>query len=148
MPESNKSICTNFKLRQLDRVVTRHYDRFVSASGMKITQYSLLSHVVRLGPLRPGELARAMQMDASTLTRNLQALVAQGWVRLGSGEDARSRRVEATSAGIAKRNQAQRAWQEAQQALNLRLGSARVAALHRLIEECMDCFDEEQSAAA
>ena len=45
--------CTNLKLRQLTRMVTRHYDRHVSETGLKNTQYALLSHVVGLGPVRP-----------------------------------------------------------------------------------------------
>ena len=80
--------CTNLKLRQLDRVVTRHYDAYLSASGVKNTQYSLLSHVAALGPIRPSDLAQRMGLDASTLTRNLQPLVAQGWLKLGPGDDA------------------------------------------------------------
>ena len=70
--------CTNFKLRQLMRRVTQHYDAEVGKTGLKGTQYSLLSHVFKLGPLRPGELARAMKVDASTLTRNLKPLISAG----------------------------------------------------------------------
>jgi len=55
--------------------------------------------VVLLGPVRPTELARQMRIDASTLTRNLQPLIAQGWVRQLAGDDARSRSIEATDAG-------------------------------------------------
>jgi DNA-binding MarR family transcriptional regulator len=134
--------CTNLKLRQLARVVTRHYDRFVAEAGLRNTQYSLLSHVVLLGPLRPTDLARRMRVDASTLTRNLQPLVAQGWVRLAPGADARSRRIEATAAGRAKREQGKRAWKQAQLDLNRRLGAARVAALHALIDESMAQLEE------
>jgi hypothetical protein len=93
--------CTNLKLRQLDRVVTRHYDAYLSATGMKNTQYSLLSHVAALGPIRPSDLAQRMGLDASTLTRNLQPLVSQGWLRMGPGDDARSRLIEATKEGPA-----------------------------------------------
>jgi hypothetical protein len=50
--------CTNFKLRQFTRLVTQHYDQHLAGAGLKITQYSLLTHVDRLGPLAPGELAR------------------------------------------------------------------------------------------
>ena len=85
--------CTNFKLRQLSRAVTRHYDAHLASSGLKITQYSLLSHVVLLDPIRPSDLARHMGLDTSSLTRNLQPLLAQSWARLGPGEDARSRLV-------------------------------------------------------
>ena len=63
--------CTNFKLRQLGRRVSQLYDAEVGKAGLKTTQYSLLSHVLRLGPVRPGDLAQAMTLDASTLSRNL-----------------------------------------------------------------------------
>lgn len=138
--------CTNLKLRQLTRLVTRHYDHYTAAAGLKTTQYSLLSHVENLGPIRPGDLARSMQMDASTLTRNMQPLVAQGWLRIGAGEDARSRLVEITDAGRAKRVEGQRAWKLAQLALNERLGVERVAALHELLDDGIACFDDDAAA--
>ncbi|HMN82138.1 MAG TPA: MarR family winged helix-turn-helix transcriptional regulator [Burkholderiaceae bacterium] len=140
--------CTNLKLRQLGRMATRHYDRYVAGVGLKNTQYALLSHIVGLGPIRPGDLARRMQMDASTLTRNLQPLAAQGWVTIGAGEDARSRLVEATAAGRAKRAEGQRAWKAAQTALNERLGVERVAALHELLDACIECLDDDSDDAA
>jgi len=135
--------CTNLKLRQLSRAVTRHYDAHVAATGLKNTQYSLLSHVVLLGPIRPCDLAQRMRLDASTLTRNLQPLVAQGWVVQGPGDDARSRLVEATDAGRAKRSEGQKAWKQAQLALNQRLGEARVIALHALLDDCLNLLDDD-----
>jgi len=138
------------KLRQLGRAVTRHYDAYVAATGLKNSQYSLLSHVVLLGPVQPSELAARMRLDASTLTRNLQPLVAHGWISQGPGADARSRLITATDAGRALRVEAQRAWKQAQLALNARLGPRRVAALHALIDECMvglDAADEEEDAS-
>lgn len=137
--------CTNLKLRQLSRAVTRHYDAYVAPTGLKNTQYSLLSHVVLLGPIRPGELAARMKLDASTLTRNLQPLIAAGWVEQGPGDDARSRSVVATEAGRAKRAEGQRAWKQAQLALNARLGGERVAALHALLDDCLAVLDEPET---
>ncbi|MBV7420391.1 MarR family winged helix-turn-helix transcriptional regulator [Comamonas sp. CMM03] len=137
--------CTNLKLRQLSRIVTRHYDSFVADVGLKITQYSLLSHVVKLGPIRPGDLARRMQMDASTLTRNLQPLAALGLLTVGAGADARSRLVSATEAGIAKQTQAQQAWKAAQLALNEQLGSERVVALHALLDSCIELLGDDEA---
>jgi len=137
--------CTNLKLRQLSRAVTRHYDAYVAPTGLKNSQYSLLSHVVLLGPLRPSDLAARMKIDASTLTRNLQTLVAAGWVEQGPGDDARSRSVVATEAGRAKRAEAQRAWKQAQLALNARLGNERVLALHALIDDCLEALDVSES---
>ena len=137
--------CTNFKLRQLSRAVSRHYDAYVAPTGLKTTQYSLLSHVVLLGPIKPSELAARMTLDASTLTRNLQSLVAQGWVTLGPGGDARSRLVEATDEGRAKRAEAQKAWKQAQLALNARLGHERVAAVHALVDDCLALLETDDA---
>lgn len=130
--------CTNLKLRQLGRMVTRHYDKYMSVAGLKNTQYALLSHIVNLGPIRPSDLARRMQMDASTLTRNLQPMAAQGWVTVGAGNNARDRLIEASSTGHAIRAEGQRAWKEAQLALNERLGTERVSALHDLLDSCIE----------
>lgn len=84
-----------------------------------------------------------MQMDASTLTRNLQPLAAQGLLKIGTGPDARSRLVQATEAGVAKRAEGQRAWKRAQTALNKRLGEQRVAELHLLLDACIACLADE-----
>ena len=138
--------CTNLKLRQLVRRVSRLYDAQLAPAGLKTTQYSLLSHVVTLGPLRPGELARAMDMDASTLTRNLRPLQDAGWVELGPGPDARSRLVAVTDAGREKRREAQRRWRVARRAPRSRSPARRVVALHALIDECMELLSDTQGA--
>jgi DNA-binding MarR family transcriptional regulator len=129
--------CSSQKLRQLSRRVSQHFDRIVGSTGLKTTQYSLLSNIAQLGPIRPGELAERMEMDASTLTRNLQPLVTHGWVEVGAGTDARSRFVTLTDSGREKRASAQREWKRAQLAFNERLGEDRVSRLHALIDECL-----------
>ena len=130
--------CTNLKLRQLMRRVAQHYDAEVGKTGLRGTQYSLLSYVVKLGPIRPVDLARGMKIDASTLTRNLRPLIDAGLVVLEPGADGRSRLVSATPVGKEKRQEAQRRWRVAQEALNHRLGTQRVLALHQLLDECQD----------
>ncbi|MEO7106073.1 MAG: MarR family winged helix-turn-helix transcriptional regulator, partial [Rhodoferax sp.] len=129
--------CTNLQLRQLTRRVSQRYDVDMASTGLKTTQYSLLSYVVKLGPIRPADLARAMEMEPSTLTRNLKPLIAAGWVELAAGSDGRSRSVGATQAGREKRAQAQRHWKQAQEHLNQTLGLDRVLALHALIQESL-----------
>ena len=130
--------CTSFKVRQLMRRVSQHYDTEMAQSGLRTTQYSLLSHVVKLGPSRPVDLAAAMKMTASTLSRNLQPLIAAGWLTMGAGADARSRLIQITPDGIAKRLEGQKHWKVAQKTLNDRLGTARVLALHALIDDSLD----------
>lgn len=134
--------CTNLKLRQLMRRVAQLYDAEVGCTGLKGTQYSLLSYVAKLGPIRPVDLAREMKIQPSTLTRNLRPLIDAGLVRLAPGADARSRLVTVTDAGRQKRQEAQRHWRVAQEAVNDRLGVRRVVALHALLDECLDLLSD------
>ncbi len=129
--------CTSSKVRQLARRLAQHYDAEVLQCGLKTTQYSLLSHVVKLGPIRSVDLADRLKMTASTLSRNLQPMVAGGWLEMAPGADARSRLVQATEAGVAKQHEAQHHWKAAQQKLNAQLGVERVVALHALIEDSL-----------
>ena len=129
--------CTNLKLRQLMRRMGQHYDAQMSLVGLKTTQYSLLACIDKLGPLRPGELAAQLKMDASTLRRNLKPMMDAGWLTVGAGSDARSRLVTITDEGRIKRAEAKRYWRKAQDELNRQLGLEQVAALHALIDDAM-----------
>lgn len=134
-PASPKG-CTSFKTRQLSRLLSRHYDGELAKAGLKTTQYSLLAHVLQLGRIGPGELALRMGLDASTLTRNLQPLLAAGWLLQEPGADARSRCITITAAGREKHAEGRRHWKVAQLGVNDALGGERVAALHALLDEC------------
>ncbi len=125
--------CTHFKLRQLLRSVSKLYDAEIGQAGLKGSQFSLLSHVLTLGPISPSDLAARMGMDASTLTRNLRPLIDKGWVLQGPGADQRGRSIVITPAGQAKHAEARVHWKRAQQLLAQRLGSPELADLHRLM---------------
>ncbi len=129
--------CTYLKLRQLTRSVARLYDEELARCGLKGTQYSLLSHAVKLGPVRAVDLAAQMNLSSSTLSRNLQPLVAAGWLAVGPGTDARSRLIEATEAGRVKRSEAQRRWKVAQERVNQLLGNASVLRLHAELDAAL-----------
>ena len=128
--------CTNFKLRQLTRLVSNHCEAHFAETGLKTTQYALLSHIVVLGPIQPSELARRMDLDVSTLSRNIQPLLTLGLVEMLPGADARSRQIQATEEGHARRRQMKATWKRAQLSLNERLGDERVQRLHALLDEC------------
>lgn len=144
-PASPKG-CTYFRLRQLLRSVSRLYDAQFAECGLKGTQFSLLSHVLALGPIAPSQLAEHMGMDASTLTRNLRPLADQGWVVQGPGADARSRLIAITPAGQAKHAEAKACWKRAQQSLNQLLGSAELAALHEMVDRAQGQLNAAQRA--
>jgi DNA-binding MarR family transcriptional regulator len=147
-PSTKPLGCSNAKLRQLTRRVSQHYDHEMGKIGLKATQYSLLSKVFQRGPIRPGDLAKAMALGASTLTRNLKPLVAAGWLTIGAGTDDRSHLVAITPMGREKRTEAQRRWKAAQESLNDLLGLERVLALHELVDGSLQRFAERERGSA
>ena len=139
--------CTHFKLRQLLRSVSKLYDAEIAQAGLKGSQFSLLSHVLSLGPISPSDLAARMGMDASTLTRNLRPLIAKGWVLQGPGADHRGRSIAITAAGQAKHGEARVHWKRAQQMLNQRLGEPEVNRLHQLMAHAQAALTDSTAEA-
>lgn len=121
----------------MNRAVGQLYDAELRLAGLKTTQYSLLTGVLVMGPVRPSDLAAGLRMDASTLTRNLRPLLEAGWVRLGPGADGRSRLVHITESGRVKRAEARHHWRAAQDRLNHLLGEDRVRALHAVLDDAL-----------
>ena len=117
--------CTNFNLRKAARVVTHLYDETLKPSGLRSTQYSLLTVLSMEGAETISNLAHKLVMDRTTLTRNLKPLQSQGWVKRVPGEDRRTRAWTITAQGRKVLAQALPLWQKAQKDMVNLLGKVR-----------------------
>lgn len=136
--------CTCFRLRRLSRRVTQHYDGWLAEAGLRVTQYSLLSMLVWSDGPTLSQLAEQMDMDRTTLTRNLRPLEAAGWVQLLPDEhDRRSRVVRLTPAGRTLWERAKPRWRAAQDSLNTALGTQQVGQLHELLDASLRRLREQ-----
>ena len=106
--------CTCFNLRKAARAVTRAYDEALKPSGLRATQFSLLGVVANRGPAGMTELARALVMERTTLTRNLKPLMDQGFLEAMDGADRRRRPIAITPRGRKALERALPAWRRAQ----------------------------------
>jgi DNA-binding MarR family transcriptional regulator len=136
--------CTCAKLRRLSRRVTAVYDRELASAGLRVTQYSMLGVIQREAgedgmPLTA--LAERLDMDRTTLTRNLRPLMAQGWAELvPSDSDARVRLARVTAAGTAAWAAARPHWKRAQLEVNRTLGDDTVDRLHQWLDTVTPLF--------
>ncbi len=121
--------CACASVRQAGRVLTQLYDQVLAPSGLRATQFSLLARLANVGPLTLGDLAGAMVMDRTTLTRNLAPLARAGWVRIAPGDDRRTREVAITEEGRALVTRALPFWRAAQERITSEFGPARLTAL-------------------
>ncbi|MBS1215992.1 MAG: winged helix DNA-binding domain protein [Proteobacteria bacterium] len=140
--------CTCFKLRRLTRRVTQHYDRELAPAGLRVTQFSLLSALAARDAVPMSELADMLDLDRTTLTRNVAPLEARGFVEIGPGADARSRTARITAAGRAAREAALPRWRRAQATVTNVLGAGRVASLHDLLDEALGALRSAESDVA
>jgi DNA-binding MarR family transcriptional regulator len=127
--------CTCGRLRRLTRRITAVYDRALAPCGLRVTQFSLMSNLLSLPAPTLSELAETMDMERTTLLRNLHPLVAAGWIRVEPSAHSRKREVHLTPAGRAKWVEAKPFWRVAQNTVNSALGESEVARLHRRVDQ-------------
>jgi DNA-binding MarR family transcriptional regulator len=121
--------CACGRLRRATRALTQLYDDLMAPSGLRITQFSLLVRLARDGTARMSDLADALLLDRTALSRTLDPLLERGLVSIVSGQDARTREVSLTRAGAKAFRAAQPHWKRAQIQVANKLGSDRLEAL-------------------
>lgn len=132
------SPCTCFCVRKLARRVSRLYDQELAECGLRVTQYSLLATLAAGEATSLSALADRMEMDRTTLTRNLRPLLAQDLVALeGDARDARRRAARITDTGRARLREARAAWKRAQRATEALLGTQGVDTLHAVVDDAL-----------
>src|SRR3984957_6030412 len=123
--------CIAVRLRLLNRVVTNFYDAALRPLGLKVSQLNILIVTARLGLARPAQVCAILQLDTSTLSRNVKPLQAHGWLEVVPDEDARTQPFRLTPQGKRLIEKAVPAWEEAQRQAAELLGHDGIALLNR-----------------
>ena len=134
--------CIAVRLRLLNRVVTNLYDDALRPLGLKVSQMNVLVLTAKLGLARPAQVCDILQLDASTLSRNVKPLQAHGWLEVVEEEDARAQPFRLTPQGQRLIEKAVPAWEEAQRQATELLGSEGVALLDRAAKKLRQASPE------
>jgi DNA-binding MarR family transcriptional regulator len=122
--------CACTTLRRAARAVTAAYDAALAPSRLRITQFSILRRLARLGPLPVTRLAAEAALDRSTMGRNLNPLERRGLVRIEvGGTDQRERIACLTAAGEAAIDAALPHWRKAQERIAALVQPSAIAEL-------------------
>jgi DNA-binding MarR family transcriptional regulator len=115
--------CLLTRARQISRVLTGIYDQELRPFGINSPQFTLLVMIARLGPVSRAEVGRQNHQERSTLTRNLQLLISEGWVEeVSEGARGRIRPLVLTESGRELLDTAGPAWRAAQRSAKKILG--------------------------
>jgi DNA-binding MarR family transcriptional regulator len=123
--------CIAVRLRLLNRVVTNFYDEALRPLGLKVSQLNILIVTAKLGLARPAQVCEILQLDTSTLSRNVERMRAHGWLEVVPEEDTRTQPFRLTPQGKRLIEKAVPAWEEAQRQASELLGDEGVALLDR-----------------
>jgi DNA-binding MarR family transcriptional regulator len=114
--------CTCSYTRRAARSLTQYYDSMLQPSGLRSTQFCVLVVLALRGPVPVTQLADALGMDRTTLTRSLNVLVPQGFLALDEDADRRRRLVRLTKQGLQALEVALPYWQQAQNQIVASMG--------------------------
>jgi DNA-binding MarR family transcriptional regulator len=121
--------CFCLASRQAARRITRLYDSCMQETGIRATQFSILSQLMLRGEMQIGKLASFLGMERTTLTRNLALLETQKWISTRPGEDPRARIIAITAQGRGIVRRSFPYWAKAQASVGNLLGADGQAAL-------------------
>lgn len=127
--------CLLTRTRRIARVITGIYDEEYRSFGINAPQVSLLVMISRLESASRAEIGRQNHQDRSTLTRNLQLMLSNGWIEeVAHEEGGRKRAIVLTKAGKKLLNDVAPAWRAAQRRGKALLGESGAAAIKSIAD--------------
>ena len=112
--ETISASCLAARIRLLHRTVTGIFDEALRPLGLTDAQLTILVMVANRGPVSPGAVARHLNMEKSTISRNIARMDKNGWLRVADGESGREQQLTLTPKGKTLLVKAFPVWTEAQ----------------------------------
>ncbi len=111
---STAATCLATRVRQLSRIITRVYDDAMRPLGITASQYTLLAQLASRDGITAVEIGHELDIEKSTLSRNLKRLLALGHIIMDPPAGRRGRGLHLTPKGQAVLKDAYPIWQAAQ----------------------------------
>ena len=126
--------CLVVRLRMLNRVVTNIYDDALRPLGVKASQLNILVVTAKLGLARPADVCKRLQLDTSTLSRNVERMKAKDWLEVVHDDDGRAQPFRLTAKGRRLLERAMPAWKKAQEDVKKLIGADAVASIDLAVQ--------------
>jgi DNA-binding MarR family transcriptional regulator len=141
----NAQNCINMRMRRVGRALSDFYNAVMEPSGLHGNQFLLLVPIYFRPGITINQLAKRVDLDRTTLARNLKLLEDREVITLSPGKDQRTRTIELTEKGRQKLMEALPLWEKAQQQIVDYLGQEQVARLYCCLDQLEALFSEPRS---
>ena len=129
--------CVCNTLRMVTRAVTQLYDDVLRPSGLRVTQFSVLATIARMGEANLKVLEDTLAVDQTTLTRSLSLLERDGVIERASHPDGRIKAMRLTSKGRRALKVARPLWAQAQDKVLREFGTTAWADAQRRLSHLL-----------
>ena len=127
--------CMCIKLRQASNNITKIYDKALNSHHIKLTQYSTLKNIEKLVNPSIQTLSNKMNLDRSTLVRNLNKLQKMKLISYEYENNSKSKMIRLTLDGNKKLSEAHEDWKKIQNSLLKNLGLEETKQLDILLNK-------------
>ena len=97
--ENTSAACISTRIRQLSRIITRVYDDALRPLGITASQFTLLTQLAQQDGITAVEIGHALDIEKSTLSRNLKRLLQDGFLTMDPPAGRRGRGLHLTPKG-------------------------------------------------
>ncbi|MBI2809388.1 MAG: winged helix-turn-helix transcriptional regulator [Candidatus Melainabacteria bacterium] len=137
-----KSECISRSVRCADRSLTNAYDKALAPSGLRTTQYTMLSVLQRQSVATISELSELLELDQTTTTRNVRILEDSGLVMRVPHHDPRVKLLKLTPEGKRRRLIAFEHWQAVQNQIKSSLTDAEWEVFQKVLTKISNVSKE------
>ncbi len=133
--ETTAAACLATRVRQLSRIITRVYDDALRPLGITGSQYTLLAQLASRDGITAVEIGTDLDIEKSTLSRNLKRLLALGHLIMDPPAGRRGRGLHLTPKGQAVLKDAYPIWMDAQRRTIAVMGPESRTVLDGLLDQ-------------
>lgn len=112
--ENTSAACISTRIRQLSRIITRVYDDALRPLGITASQFTLLTQLAQQDGITAVEIGHTLDIEKSTLSRNLKRLLQDGLLTMDPPAGRRGRGLHLTPKGETVIHAGYPVWREAQ----------------------------------
>ena len=106
--------CKFIRLRKASNNLTKIYDSALIKVGLKITQFSTLKNIQKLGKTNIRDLSYLLELDRTTVLRNIEKLIKMNLVSYKDEQNSKNKIIQLTTVGKSKLREAIIIWEETQ----------------------------------
>ncbi len=109
-PRQTRCLCAT--VRRAGRLLTRRYEEALQPAGITVSQFELMMTLRAAQPIGQTALATLLDIDQTTLSRNIKVLLRERWIEeSAAAQDARRRSYSLSKLGAEVLAEASRCWQ-------------------------------------